>query len=96
MLLRARTVLPVCAPPIEDGAVLVRGTHIEAVGRFADKGVNLHNIQSMPFESEGWSYLFFLELAGHGTDRQLVSAFEEVRKRTRLFKILGSYVNSTL
>ena len=36
MLLRARTVLPVCAPPIEDGAVLIRGAHIEAVGRFAD------------------------------------------------------------
>jgi cytosine/adenosine deaminase-related metal-dependent hydrolase len=36
MLLRARTVLPVCAPPIEDGAVLVRGGHIEAVGSYAE------------------------------------------------------------
>jgi cytosine/adenosine deaminase-related metal-dependent hydrolase len=36
MLLRARTVLPVCAPPIEDGAVLVRGGHIEAVGPYAE------------------------------------------------------------
>jgi len=34
MLLRARTVLPVCSPPIDDGAVLVRGERIEAVGRF--------------------------------------------------------------
>ena len=32
MLLRAQTVLPVCAPPIDDGAVLVRDSHIEAVG----------------------------------------------------------------
>ena len=36
MLLRARTVLPVCAPPIDDGAVLVRGEHIEAVGSFSE------------------------------------------------------------
>jgi aminodeoxyfutalosine deaminase len=36
MLLRARTVLPVCAPPIEDGAVFVRGELIEAVGPFSE------------------------------------------------------------
>lgn len=36
MLLRARTVLPVCAPPIDDGAVLVRGDRIEAVGSFRE------------------------------------------------------------
>src|SRR5687767_493716 len=38
MLLRARIVVPVCAPPIDDGAVIVRGERIEAVGRFADLG----------------------------------------------------------
>jgi cytosine/adenosine deaminase-related metal-dependent hydrolase len=36
VLLRARTVLPICAPPIDDGAVLVRGEHIEAVGKFSE------------------------------------------------------------
>lgn len=36
MLLRARTVVPISAPPIDDGAVIVRGKRIEAVGRFAD------------------------------------------------------------
>ncbi len=36
MLLRARTVLPVCAPPIDDGAVRLRGERLEAVGRFAE------------------------------------------------------------
>ena len=38
MFLRARTVVPVCAPPIEDGAVILRGERIDAVGRFADLG----------------------------------------------------------
>lgn len=36
MLLRARTVVPVSAPPIDDGAVIVHGERIGAVGRFAD------------------------------------------------------------
>ena len=36
MLLRARTVLPVCAPPIDDGAVLVHDSQIEAVGPFTE------------------------------------------------------------
>lgn len=37
---RARIVLPLAAPPIEDGAVAVRGSRIEAVGSFADLRVN--------------------------------------------------------
>jgi aminodeoxyfutalosine deaminase len=36
MLLRARTVLPIGSPPIEDGAVLVRGARIENVGFWKD------------------------------------------------------------
>lgn len=36
MLLRARTILPVCAPPIEDGALIVSGERIQSVGRWND------------------------------------------------------------
>jgi cytosine/adenosine deaminase-related metal-dependent hydrolase len=36
MLLRARTVLPIAGPPIDDGVVLVRGRRIETVGRWND------------------------------------------------------------
>jgi len=36
LLLRARAVLPVAAAPVDDGAVLVHGNRIAAVGRFAD------------------------------------------------------------
>ena len=40
---------------------------------------------------EEWTYLFFVEVSGHTTDRPLVSAFEDVRHKTRFFKVLGSY-----
>jgi cytosine/adenosine deaminase-related metal-dependent hydrolase len=36
MILRARTVLPIAGTPIEDGAVVVSGNTISAVGRFSD------------------------------------------------------------
>ncbi len=36
MILRARTVLPVSAPPIENGAALVAGNRIRTVGTWAD------------------------------------------------------------
>ena len=36
MILRARTVLPVSAPPIENGAVLVAGNRIRTVGSWSD------------------------------------------------------------
>lgn len=36
LLLRARVVLPVCRPPIEDGAVCISGQRIAAVGRWRD------------------------------------------------------------
>ena len=36
MLLRARVVVPVSQPPIDNGAVFVSGTRIRAVGRWRD------------------------------------------------------------
>lgn len=36
MLLRSRVVLPISQPPLDDGAVLVSGNRIDAVGRWSD------------------------------------------------------------
>ncbi len=38
MLLRARHLVPISGPPVEDGAVVVRGEFVEAAGPWADLG----------------------------------------------------------
>jgi chorismate mutase/prephenate dehydratase len=67
------------------------GALLDVLRQFAEHGVNLSRIQSRPAKGDGWAYLFFLEVTGHATDRQLVSAFEGVKRLTKLFKVLGSY-----
>jgi chorismate mutase/prephenate dehydratase len=67
------------------------GALLDVLRQFAERGINLSKIQSRPVDAESWSYLFFLEVSGHTTDRQLVSAFEEVKRLTKFFRVLGSY-----
>jgi chorismate mutase/prephenate dehydratase len=67
------------------------GSLLDVLRVLAERGINLTNIESHPVRGEAWSYLFYLELAGHFTDRPLVTAFEEIKRRTRSFKVLGSY-----
>ena len=67
------------------------GALLDVLRLFAERGINLRKIQSRPAPGEEWSYLFFVEVSGHATDRPIVTAFEEVRQKTRFFKVLGSY-----
>lgn len=67
------------------------GALLEVLRQFAERGVNLSKIQSRPTPGEAWSYLFFVELVGHATDRAVVGAVEEVRRQARFFRLLGTY-----
>jgi chorismate mutase/prephenate dehydratase len=78
------------------------GALLDVLRLFAERGINLRKIQSRPAqaiydprrgtpEQGEWTYLFFVELSGHTTDRPLVSALEDVRHKARFFKVLGSY-----
>ena len=67
------------------------GSLLDALRQFAERGINMSKIQSRPMEGEAWDYLFFVEVAGHFTDRAIVTAFEEIKRVTKFFKVLGSY-----
>lgn len=58
---------------------------------FSDHGVNLCSIDSRPLKGRPWEYVFFLDMVGHATDKNVVEALAAVSKRSVLLKVLGSY-----
>jgi prephenate dehydratase len=67
------------------------GILYEILGEFAERKINLTKIESRPSKRALGDYLFFIDLEGHRDDKSVKEAFEGVRKKTAMLKILGSY-----
>lgn len=71
------------------------GALLRILKPLADRDLSLRRIQSRPRalgEAEGAKqFRFFMEVAGHVTDRPLIAAFDDMRRGVRQLKILGSY-----
>ncbi len=80
-----------------DRTVLALSVHDEpgalykALAPFADRGINLTRLESRPGRGTAWRYVFFVELDGHITDRKVLTSVEEIRGKSRMLKVLGSY-----
>ncbi len=61
---------------------------------FAKRGINLTKIESRPYKSKAWEYIFFLDLFGHISDPDVSEALEELKGCCQFLKILGSYPRS--
>jgi chorismate mutase/prephenate dehydratase len=69
------------------------GTLFQVLRHFAERGINLKKIQSRPVRGASWDYVFYVEVAGHGSDRGIVTALEAVKGSTKYLKLLGSFPN---
>ena len=58
---------------------------------FADAGINLTRIASMPLRSDPNNYSFFLDFEGSEKDKDVVSVMEKVKELSIWLKHLGSY-----
>ncbi len=58
---------------------------------FAEHGISMTRIESRPSRTTLWEYVFFVDTEGHRDDPKLAAAFAEMKKKARMFKILGSY-----
>ena len=67
------------------------GALLAVLGDFAKRGINVNNIMSRPVPGEVWDYIFYIDVVGHATDRSIVAAFDDIRKHTKFFKVIGSY-----
>jgi len=92
------------APSGEDKTtILVTAAHTDAPGALyrllqplARNRISMTRIESRPSHRRKWDYVFFIDIEGHADDRHVKRAFAEVRKRSELFKVLGSYPRAVL
>ncbi|HEU0225596.1 MAG TPA: prephenate dehydratase [Steroidobacteraceae bacterium] len=83
--------------------VLVSVAHTDAPGALyrlleplAQNGVSLTRIESRPSRRKKWDYVFFLDLEGHAEDAKVARALGELKERSSLYRVLGSYPRSVL
>lgn len=67
------------------------GALFDVLKHFAERGINLKTIQTQPMAGEAWNRLFYVEVSGHVTDRAVITALEEIKRQTKLLKVLGSF-----
>ncbi len=61
---------------------------------FATRKINLTKIESRPLKTKAWEYVFFIDLDGHITDKNVKDALGELEKRCSFMKVMGSYPKS--
>jgi prephenate dehydratase len=63
----------------------------DAIGPFAEHGIDLVQLVSRPIPSSPWRYRFDAVLVGHPLDHDTRLALAEVRARVRRLRVFGSY-----
>jgi prephenate dehydratase len=67
------------------------GSLLECLRPFADRGINLHKIESRPRRGKPFEYLMYVDVMVAGDADGLAAALEEVRAHTSFLRVLGSY-----
>lgn len=67
------------------------GSLLGALKPFAERGINLHKLESRPRQGKAFEYLFYVDVMVGGDDPQLGAALKEVERHTSLLRVLGSY-----
>lgn len=67
------------------------GSLYEALKPFNQFEINMSKIESRPSKRREWEYFFFVDVAGHCEDAEVITALKELQKHCSFIKILGSY-----
>jgi prephenate dehydratase len=67
------------------------GSLLGALQPFADRGINLHKVESRPRRGAAFQYLMYVDFMAAVDDADVEAALKEVAEHTSLLKILGSY-----
>jgi len=71
------------------------GSLYDSLRHFAERGINLRRLHSLPARQDGFDYYFYVEISGHASDRSVVTALEAVKRSVRYFRLLGSFPSAS-
>lgn len=63
----------------------------DCLGEFAQRGINLTNLESRPRRNRPWEPVFYLDFEGHWQDTACQEALTRLLQRASFVKMLGSY-----
>ena len=72
-------------------AAHVPGALYKSLAPIAEAQLNMMKLESRPSKHENWSYFFFVDLEGHGEDRNVQETIDRMREQCLFLKVLGSY-----
>jgi len=58
--------------------------------------ISMSRIESRPSHRRKWDYVFFIDFEGHADEPHVAKALAELKRRTSLFRVLGSYPRAVL
>jgi chorismate mutase/prephenate dehydratase len=67
------------------------GALFDVLKHFAERGIIVKKLHSRPVPRESWSYVFYVEIGGHVSERLVVTALEAVKRSTKYLRVLGSF-----
>jgi prephenate dehydratase len=67
------------------------GSLLASLKPFADRGLNLHKLESRPRPGKAFEYVFYVDLMAPVDTPDVQAALKEVEQHTSLLRILGSY-----
>jgi prephenate dehydratase len=67
------------------------GVLCEVLEEFAQRNINLTKVESRPSKESLGKYIFLIDLEGHHDDPLVSEVLQQVRQKTSLLKVFGSY-----
>jgi prephenate dehydratase len=67
------------------------GSLLSSLQPFAERGINLHKLESRPRRGKPFEYVFYVDLMSAADAPEVAQALEEVGRHTSLLRVLGSY-----
>jgi prephenate dehydratase len=67
------------------------GSLLGALRPFAERGINLHKLESRPRRGKPFEYVMYVDVMASVGDPALQEALQEVERHTSMVRVLGSY-----